>query len=256
MSRHHATRILAAIVLTCNFAAVPSSRVAGDSVIGHWPLDRDTHDASPHALPTLSHDVAWGSLAGAVFNGRSAFLEVPAATALRLGTNDFTVALWVKLDAALDDSPGDLVTLFDAAARNGFNLTVQHQSGTCSSMANTRNLFFGLDAGTEPRWADRGRPGNSLMVYALTVFNGALYAGTFEHGAQEAGHVYRYAGGTNWVGCGRAGPLQHRVSARSVQGRTLRRGHELQRCRLASQALAKHASRRSRLSLCGREVLD
>ena len=139
---------------------------------------------------------------GAEFNGRSAYLEVPASPLLNLGTNDFTVSLWMRLDAMLDDSPGDLVTLFDPARRNGFNLTVQHQSGACSSMANTRNLFFGLDAGTEPRWTDCGRPGNNLMVYALTVFQSSLYAGTFEPGAGEAGHVYRYAGATNWVDCG------------------------------------------------------
>jgi hypothetical protein len=40
------------------------------------------------------------------------------------------------------------------------------------------------------------------MVYALTVFRGALYAGTWEPGAGEAGHVYRYGGGTNWADCG------------------------------------------------------
>lgn len=106
MSRHRATRTIAAIVLTCTFAAVPSSVAAEDSPIGNWPMDRDAHDASPHALPTRSHDVSWGSTTGAVFNGRSAFLEVPAAPALRLGTNDFTLSLWLHFDAILDDSPG------------------------------------------------------------------------------------------------------------------------------------------------------
>lgn len=196
---------------------------AEDSLICNWPMDRDAHDASPHALTTLSHDVSWGSTTGAVFNGRSAFLEVPAAPALRLGTNDFTLALWLRLDAILDDSPGDLVTLFDPAARNGFNLTVQHQSGTCSSMANTRNLFFGFDSGTEPRWTDCGRPGNNQMVYALAVFKGNLYAGTWEPGAGEVGHVYRYAGGTNWVDCG-APDRCNTVSALAVFNRELYAG--------------------------------
>ena len=169
---------------------------------GHWRLAGDARDQSPHALHAQPHDVTWGVKAGAEFNGRSAWLEVPASPVLRLGTHDFTVSLWLHLDQTLDDSPGDLVTLFDPTTRNGFNLTVQHQAGACSSMANTRNLFFGLDAGTEPRWTDCGRPGHNQMVYALAVFNGALYAGTWEPGVGETGRVYRYAGGTNWVDCG------------------------------------------------------
>lgn len=188
--------------ISCILVTVAVTRAADGSLIGHWRLQGDARDISSNALHAQAHDVTWSSQANAELNGRSAFLQVPVAPALRLGTSDFALALWLHLDATLDDSPGDLVTLFDPAARNGFNLTVQHQSGTCSSMANTRNLFFGLDAGTEPRWTDCGRPGNNLMVYALTVFKGALYAGTFEHGAGEAGHVYRYAGGTNWVDCG------------------------------------------------------
>lgn len=191
------------------FAAAVSlsaASAAGDSLIGHWKLDGNARDAAPHRLDAEAHAVEWHTQSGAELNGRSAWLEVPASPALRLGTNDFTLSLWLHLDPMLDDSPGDLVTLFDPATRNGFNLTVQHQSGTCSSMANTRNLFFGLDAGTEPRWTDCGRPGNNRMIYALTVFQGDLFAGTWEPGAGEAGHVYRYAGGTNWTDCGAPDP--------------------------------------------------
>jgi hypothetical protein len=36
----------------------------------------------------------------------------------------------------------------------------------------------------------------------LAVHEGGLYAGTFETGKEEAGHVYRYDGGMNWVDCG------------------------------------------------------
>lgn len=202
MSRRYLPRWLAAIVLTCSLPAFTHLLPAADSAIGHWRLLGDARDVSPNALHGQSHEVRWISPSGAEFNGHSARLEVPASPALRRGTNDFTLSLWMRLDATLDDSPGDLVTLFEPVARNGFNLTVQHQSGTCSSMANTRNLFFGLDAGTKPLWTDCGRPGNNLLVYALTVFQGALYAGTWEPGAGEAGHVYRYGGGTNWVDCG------------------------------------------------------
>lgn len=202
MFRHFAKYLLTATTLLCPLLAVVPLSVPADSVIGHWRLQGDARDASPHALHARPHDVAWNAQGGAELNGRSGWLEVPASPALRLGTNDFTVSLWLRLDAVLDDSPGDLVTLFDPTTRQGVNLSVQHHSGACSSMSNTRNLFFGLDAGTEPRWTDCGRPGNNQMPYALTVFKGGLYAGTWEPGAGESGRVYRYGGGTNWLDCG------------------------------------------------------
>jgi len=190
------------VIAACLLIPPTSARSAEESLLGHWRLQGNPRDAALSGLHALPHDVTWDARAGAEFDGRSAWLEIPASPLLNLGTIDFTVSLWMRLAATMDDSPGDLVTLFDPDRRNGFNFTVQHQSGTCSSMANTRNLFFGLDSGTEPRWTDCGRPGNNLLVYALTVFKGALYAGTFEYGADEAGHVYRYAGETNWVDCG------------------------------------------------------
>ena len=202
MPRRHVMPHFAAAVCICSVVRSIAVLAASDVLLGHWQLDSDGRDSSVGGLHAVPHDVTWHSRARAEFDGRSAFLEVSTSPRLSLGTADFTVSLWLRLDPTLDDSPGDLVTQFDPVARNGFNLTVQHQSGTCTSMANTRNLFFGLDAGTEPRWTDCGRPGDNQMVYALTVFNGALYAGTWEPGAREAGHVYRYAGDTNWLDCG------------------------------------------------------
>lgn len=205
MSCHQPTRFglsrFSILAATIALAFVPRPSAADDALMGHWRLLGDARDASRSASHAEPHDIVWTS-PGATFNGRSAWLEVPASPALRLGTNDFTLSLWLHLDPTLDDSPGDLATLFDPATRVGFNLTIQHQSGACSSMANTRNLFFGIDAGTEPTWTDCGRPGNNRMVYALAVFQGALYAGTWEPDAGEAGRVYRYAGGTNWLDCG------------------------------------------------------
>lgn len=203
------------IVTACLLMPLSPSLSAGESLLGRWPMAGDARDTASGSLNAQPHDVSWNAQAGAEFNGRSSRVEVPASPLLNMGRGNFAVSLWMRLDATLDDSPGDLVTWFDPDKRTGFNLTVQHQSGTCSSMANTRNLFFGLDSGTEPRWTDCGRPGNNLLVYALTVFKGALYAGTFEHGAGEAGHVYRYAGGTNWVDCGTPDPC-NTVSALAV----------------------------------------
>jgi hypothetical protein len=183
--------------------------------IAHWPLIDSAADITPNPLSTRAHDIGWHPRGGAIFNGRSSHLAVDPDPRLQTGTNDFSIALWLHLDAQLVDSPGDLVSLFDPVSRTGFHLGIQDQSATCTSTANTRNLFFGMDAGTDPVWTDCGRPGNNLMVYALTVFKGHLYAGTFEHGAHESGHVYRHTGGTNWIDCGSPDPA-NTVSALAV----------------------------------------
>jgi hypothetical protein len=192
---------VAALLVACG--VFPAGQGRGEvPLLGHWPLRVDGRDAAAGGLHAQVRGVRWAPEGAAEFDGQSAWLEVPPTDALQLGTNDFTLTLWLNLGGDPGDPPGDLVTLFDAATRTGFNLTVQHQSGTCTSTANTRHLLFGLDAGTAPRWVNCGRPGASQMIYALAVFNGGLYAGTWEPGAGRAGRVYRYAGGTNWVDCG------------------------------------------------------
>ena len=60
-------------------------------------------------------------------------------------------------------------------------------------------MHFGIDAGSEPKWTDCGRPGDAVYVMALAVHAGRLFAGTCEPGKDQAGHVYRYAGGTRWL---------------------------------------------------------
>jgi hypothetical protein len=50
---------------------------------------------------------------------------------------------------------------------------------------------------------------------ALCVFEDAMYAGTFEIGATETGHVYRYAGGQTWEDCGSPYP-SNAISALAV----------------------------------------
>lgn len=170
----------------------------------HWALERDARETGSRLDARAVGGVRFGVEAGqasARLDGRTGHLEIADATAIRLGRDDFTVALWCNAPVT-DDPPGDLVSCFDAEGRRGFNLGFQHQAGTCTSTSNTRNLFFGVDDGTEPKWTDCGRPGRAVLPYALAVFEGDLYTGTFEHGADEAGGVFRYAGGTDWIHCG------------------------------------------------------
>ncbi len=178
-------------------------------LVGHWQLGSDLKDSSGHDHHGINHGVdlraadRFGTPGGAArFDGRDQFIEVPDHESLRLGRNDFTLALWVNTDQLVDDTLGDLLSKYDPVHRRGFQLSLMNYAGACTSTANSRNLFFGIDAGSEPQWTDCGRPGKNLLPYALAVYQAKLYAGTFEAGPEESGRVYRYDGGTNWVDCG------------------------------------------------------
>lgn len=191
----------------------PSTRRDASSrsrdLIGHWRLGSDLKDASGHGHDGINHGAdltatdRFGKPGGAArFDGRSQFIAVPDHESLRLGRDDFSIAVWVNTEKLVDDSLGDLLSKYDPAGRRGFQLSLMNYAGACTSTANTRNLFFGIDAASDPKWTDCGRPGNNLLPYALAVYQGDLYAGTFEAGPEESGRVYRYGGGTNWVDCG------------------------------------------------------
>ena len=79
-------------------------------------------------------------------------------------------------------------------------------AGITSAQSNYRNLSFGIDAGrADKAWTDCGRPGNTKFIMALAVCDGHLYAGTYEDGKNETGHVYRYDGEQKWTDCGMLG---------------------------------------------------
>jgi hypothetical protein len=175
------------------------------SLIGIWPMDGDVADASPNALQSVNHGVTFtddGLMPGkraAVFDG-DARIEVTGAC---VSCGDFTLSGWIHTDAVLDRPPGDIASQFDPVARRGFNLGLMSYTGAPCNQPNDRNLHFGIDnARIEQDWTDCGRPGNALFVLALCVFDGSLYAGTYESEADETGHVYRWDGGDQWVDCG------------------------------------------------------
>jgi hypothetical protein len=176
---------------------------------GHWRLGSNLQDSSGQGNDGINHGVQLeaegrnGKRGGAThFDGRTQFIEVPDSDSLRLGRDDFSITVWVNTEKFVDDLLGDVLSKYDPASRRGFQLSIMNHAGACTSTANTRNLFFGIDSGSEPQWTDCGRPGNNLLPYALAVYQGGLYAGTFEAGQDESGRVYRYAGGTNWTDCG------------------------------------------------------
>lgn len=180
-------------------------------LLGHWPLAEDSNDHSPTGLPTQAVAVSLGaegpggrSGTAATFNGRMSLLEVPDHPALRLGTGDVTVAAWVRDDPGHADVMGDIVSKFDPAERKGLQLSIVSNFGvTSTAQANRRQLSFGIDnQQIDPEWTDCGRPGEAVLVTALHVSGGVLYAGTMETGRDQAGQVWRYEGGSRWAGLG------------------------------------------------------
>lgn len=168
----------------------------------HWPLTGDCRDHSGKGLHGINHGVEL-TYEGAQFDGRSAYIEVPDHPALRFGKGDFSITAWIHTEENLDDTLGDVIAKYDPGRRNGFNLCIQNFHGVASAQPNYRNLLFGIDDGKlDPAWTNCGRPGNNLMVWALCVYDGRLYAGTFEAGKDQAGHIYRYEGAAAWTDCG------------------------------------------------------
>jgi hypothetical protein len=128
--------------------------------------------------------------------------EIPPSEAPRLGTGDFTLAMWLQSDENSDRLSGDLISQYNPVKHCGFHLTLKSNPGATTNQANWRHLQFGIDMNRESAWKDCGRPGNATVAFGLAVHEGALYAGTCEPGKDESGHVYRYAGPNQWVDCG------------------------------------------------------
>ena len=201
---------LAAIAAALVFTACCAMAAAQEARIGHWPLDDDANGAGPHGLTTIAADLQFadsqadaGVRRGAYFNGSTSLLRVPHSSELALGTGDFTVSAWVKVDAELADVPGDVLSKFDQQTRTGFVLSIVNNFAAMTGPSNVRQVQFGIDQGRiDDAWADCGRPGEAVIPYGLVVHDGQLYTGTCEAGADRTGHVYRYLGDRDWEDCG------------------------------------------------------
>jgi hypothetical protein len=196
-------RALASCTAVGVSAAATERQLVTNGLEAHWPLRDDVADVGPHRLVTENRNVLLARRTddpGASFDGRGAHLHVLSGTKLELGRGDFSIALWLK-PSEEDDDPGDILSAFDPVRRRGFQLSLRDNTVT-SSKSNTRQLQFGIDHGSEATWRDEGRPGNTILPFALVVHEGKLYAGTCEPGHDEAGHVYRYDGPGRWSDLG------------------------------------------------------
>ena len=196
-------RLLIILLLGCS--------VARASLLGHWPLEKDSEDLSGFKRHPANYAVSFERPApdgrpAAYFNGRDAWLELSPDLMPALKNEDFSISMEIYVNTALDDALGDLISQFDAETRTGFTLGIADYSGVTNSSPNVRNLFWGMDSGSEALWEFCGRPGKAILIFGFAVLDGALYAGTCEPGADESGHVYRYEGDSRWVDCGAPDP--------------------------------------------------
>lgn len=192
--------------LICHWDA----QAAEPQLLAHWKLAGDARDSSGNHLHLQAHGVEFTGTKGANeiasaarFDGRDDSLELSDTSALRLARDDFSITLRVHTEAELDDVLGDLVSCYDPGSRTGFQLSIQNLAGVTTSQPNHRHVHFGIDQGRlESAWADHGRVGKSVSVFALAVHEGELFASTCEPGPQERGHVYRFRGEATWEDLG------------------------------------------------------
>ena len=121
---------------------------------------------------------------------------------------DFSLSLWIDVPEHRAGAAGGLAARFDPETRTGFSLSAISSAGGYNGPGDELRISFGLDAGTEPRWVDCGRPSATANhVTSLTVFEGRLHTGSTD-GRTEAdfAHVFRHAGGTDWEDLGQVSP--------------------------------------------------
>ncbi len=134
---------------------------------------------------------------------------MPTLNGTRLSLDhEFTVELWVDIPIDRAGAAGGLVSQYDPETRTGFNLSAISSAGGYNGPSDEIRLSFGIDAGSEPRWFDMGRPSptSNYVSNSLTVFDGAIHAATSDAPRHaDRGHVYRHLGATEWRDLGRVG---------------------------------------------------
>jgi hypothetical protein len=176
-------------------------KTSAAKLIAHWPFSADFENAANEPLRLTNHNVQL-SQQSAHFNGRDSYLEIASQPGLDWGNDDFSISLWIETESQ-SDVIGDLLSKYDSESRRGWTLSVVTNSGvTSTTQPNYRHLQFGIDNGDSGSWTDCGRPGNAVFIYSLSTVGGKLYAGTFELGSDQTGHLWRYTGEDNWQHCG------------------------------------------------------
>jgi len=119
---------------------------------------------------------------------------------------EFTVSVWLEVPPDRAGMAGGLASQFDPATRSGFNLSAISSAGGYSGPSDELRISFGIDAGSEPRWLDFGRPSpaSNYVSNSLTVFQGRVHAATSDApDLADRGHVYRHLGDKAWEDLGK-----------------------------------------------------
>lgn len=195
-------RIKRFTLLVLSLLTITPAAFAAEPVL-HLPLAGDATDHGPLKLVTKAFDVDFpagkpGSGMSA-WNGRTSRIDIDHDDRLAIGQGPFTVMARVDLSGSDDDLPGDLVNSFDHEAGTGWMLSITSRSGLVHSRSNHRQIHFGIRGGDSPTaWTDHGRPGGSVYVQAMTVFDGALYAGICDPSPAGRGGVFRFVPPDRW----------------------------------------------------------
>jgi Concanavalin A-like lectin/glucanases superfamily len=136
--------------------------------------------------------------------------RLPTATALDADelAPEFTVSLWIDVPEHRSAVAGGLGSQLDPDTRTGFNLSALSSAGGYCGPSDELRISFGIDAGSDPRWFDFGRPSptSNYVSNSLTVFEGRVHAATSDApGSSDRGHVYRHVGDTDWEDLGQVG---------------------------------------------------
>lgn len=123
-------------------------------------------------------------------------------------TGDLTISLWLQVPWDRSNVAGGLASKYDHVTRTGFNLSAISSAGGYNGPSDEIRISFGIDAGSEPRWFDFGRPSlvSNYVSNSLTVFEGSIHAATSDAPDEsDRGHVFRHAGGMDWEDLGKVG---------------------------------------------------
>ncbi|MFM7058113.1 MAG: LamG-like jellyroll fold domain-containing protein [Planctomycetota bacterium] len=173
---------------------------AADGLLLHLPLQNDYRDSVSGRILVGTADREQPSQGAAFLRG--APLTLPPELLTSVGTGDFTLSTWLRFATEGSGFTGDLLCQYDPARRRGVHLTLKTATGVTSCQSNLRHLQFGIDDDRGGLWEKCGRPGESILAFALAVHEDQLYAGTCEPAAGKSGRVYRYDGDSRWIDCG------------------------------------------------------
>ncbi len=192
-------------------------------LIAYWPLKGNADDAAGQNHG-LAQNVRYTdgpdgvSNGAAVFNGLDSLIRVDGSKVLNLGDCDFSISARIKCDLPMRSVFGDILSKYDPVRRCGVNFYVAGSSPGYNSMSDTRHVHFGIDDGYIGSWEDCGKPWLSdSFVPCLLVHRGDLYCGIADaENPADAAHIFHYAGGTEWIDCGRLGTDPNHLTVQSM----------------------------------------